>query len=190
MKTAEAPRTPLQGATIWPLSVAAYHALGEAELIPENTELLYGFVYQKMPKSPYHCFLLARLLRLLQSSLPEGWLLRSEQPITCQDSEPEPDISVLRGSEYDFRREHPKTAEWVIEICVFTHTYNRSKLRAYAAAGVKEVWFILAPEKQIEVHRLPLDDRFGDQQIHGPGGRLVPAVLPAFTLDLDSLFSE
>ena len=27
---------------LWPLSVEAYHALGEAGLIPERTELLYG----------------------------------------------------------------------------------------------------------------------------------------------------
>ena len=29
-------------AQIWPLSVKAYHALGEMGLIPEKTELLYG----------------------------------------------------------------------------------------------------------------------------------------------------
>ncbi len=49
---------PLRGARIWPLSVAAYDALGEAGLLPGNVELLYGFVYQKMSRSPYRCFLL------------------------------------------------------------------------------------------------------------------------------------
>ena len=43
MKAVEPPRKPLQGAQIWPLTVAAYRALGEAGLIPKNTELLYGF---------------------------------------------------------------------------------------------------------------------------------------------------
>jgi hypothetical protein len=51
MKTAAFP-TPLKNAPLWPLSVEAYHALGEAGLIPKNTELLYGFVYNKMSKSP------------------------------------------------------------------------------------------------------------------------------------------
>ena len=129
MKTVAAPPTPPRGATIWPISVAAYHTLGEAGLVPERTELLYGFVYQKIPKSPYHCYLLTRLLRLLQAVVPAGCLLRSEQPITCEDSEPEPDISVVRGAELDFRFAHPKTAELVIEICVSSHEYDRSKLR-------------------------------------------------------------
>jgi Uma2 family endonuclease len=181
--------TPVRGAHVWPLSVAAYRALSEASLIPENTELLYGFIYQKMPKSPYHCFLLARLLKLLQAILPKHLLLRSEQPVACEDSEPEPDICVVHGSEEDFRHEHPKTAEFVVEICISTHEYDRSKLRAYADAGVKEVWLILGPEKQVEVHTQPQDGRFARQSTHGPGGRLSCGSVPAFTLELDSLFS-
>ena len=47
MKAAEALQAPVGGAKVWPLSVEAYHALGEARLIPERTELLYGFVYHK-----------------------------------------------------------------------------------------------------------------------------------------------
>jgi Uma2 family endonuclease len=188
MKTVEAPTAPPHGAQLWPLSVAAYHALGEAGLAPKNAELLYGFVYQKMPKSPYHCFLLTRLLRLLQAVLPEGRLLRSEQPITCEDSEPEPDISVVRGSEYDFRLEHPKTAELVIEICVTSHEYDRSKLRAYAAAGVQEVWLILAPQKQVEVWRRREDGQFDEPKILGPAGSVSSVAVPGFTLNLEALF--
>src|SRR5437660_2976908 len=95
MKTAEAGHMPVRGAEIWPLSVEAYHALGEAGLIPERTELLYGFVYHKMPKSPPHTFLVLRLLRLLEPVLPPGFHLRPEQPLTFVDSEPEPDVAVV-----------------------------------------------------------------------------------------------
>jgi Uma2 family endonuclease len=189
MKTVQRPPTPPPGAQLWPLSVAAYHALGEAGLVPKNAELLYGFVYQKMPKSPYHCFLLTRLLRLLQAVLPGGRLLRSEQPITCEDSEPEPDISVVRGSEYDFRLEHPKTADLVIEICVTSLEYDRSKLRAYAAAGVREVWLVLAPQKQLEVWRRQPDGQFAEPKTCGPGGSVTSEAVAEFTLDLGALFS-
>ncbi len=50
MKAAGALQARVRGAEVWPLSVAAYHALGEAGLIPERTELLYGFVYHKRSK--------------------------------------------------------------------------------------------------------------------------------------------
>jgi Uma2 family endonuclease len=188
MKTVAAPPTPPRGATIWPISVAAYHTLGEAGLVPERTELLYGFVYQKIPKSPYHCYLLTRLLRLLQAVVPAGCLLRSEQPITCEDSEPEPDISVVRGAELDFRFAHPKTAELVIEICVSSHEYDRSKLRAYASAGVREVWLVLAPEKQIEVWTRREDGEL-TQKTFGPDGTVPCGAVPEFKLDLTSLFA-
>ena len=183
------PPMPLRGAKLWPLSVAAYRALGESGLIPKNTELLYGFVYTKMSKSPLHSFLVTRLLRLLRAVLPSSLLVRSEQPVTCQDSEPEPDVSVVHGSERDFLTDHPHTAELVIEVCLNSIDYDRSKLPAYAAAGVKECWLVLGTEKTIEVYRQPKDGRFIEQTMHGPGGTLTSAALPEFTLTLDALFA-
>ena len=77
----------------------------------------------------------------------------------------------------------------MVEICISTHEYDRSKLRAYAVAGVKEVWLILAPEKQVEVHTQPRDGKFTQQATHGPGGRISCGSVPAFTLELDTLFA-
>jgi Uma2 family endonuclease len=184
---AEYSPVPVQGAQLWPLSVAAYRALAEAGLIPKNTELLYGLVYTKMSKSPLHSFL---VVRLLESVIPHGHILRSEQPITCLDSELEPDVSVVQGTESDFLNEHPRTAEFVVEVRVTSLDYDRSKLRAYASAGVKECWFVLGPEMQIEVYRQPKDGQFTEHTIHGPGGMLTSAALPEFTLPLDALFPK
>src|SRR5260370_17741804 len=152
MTVAEAPRTAGRGPQPLPLSVEAYHALGEMGLIPERTELLYGQIFNKMPKSPYHSYLYQCLAEALQATLPPGKYLRAEQPIICTDSEPEPDLAVVLGRKEDYRREHPRTAELVIEVCMTSHEYDRSKLRAYASAGVKEVWLVLAPENQIRFH--------------------------------------
>ena len=190
MKAVETPQAPVKGAKLWPLTVPAYRALGEAGLIPKNTELLYGQVYQKMSKSPLHGFLVQLLHDALLLVLPQYCLLRTEQPITCGDSEPEPDLAVVRGRKEDFRNEHPQTAELVIEVCLSSHDYDRSKLRAYASAKVKEVWLVLAPEKQIEVYIQTGDGEFHDGKTHGPGGRLVSQAVPEFALDLDGFFSK
>jgi Uma2 family endonuclease len=116
-------------------------------------------------------------------------MISAEQPITCVDSEPEPDLSVVRGEIADFRHGHPRTAELVIEICVSSHEYDRSKLRAYALAGVKECWLVLTPEKQIEVHRQPKGEQFAEHAVHGPGGSLTSAAVPGFAIELDRLFA-
>jgi Uma2 family endonuclease len=187
MKAAEVLPAPVRGAEVWPLSVEAYHALGEARLIPERTELLYGFVYHKMSKSPLHTFLVLRLLRLLQAILPPGMHLRPEQPLTCVDSEPEPDLAVVLGAEEDYRLEHPRTAELVIEVCVSSAEYDRSKLRAYASAGVKECWLVLGQEKQIEVHRQPGGGQFAQRTVHRPGAQLASAAIPSFSVDVSRL---
>jgi Uma2 family endonuclease len=188
--TVESPPVPLRGGELWPLSVAAYRALDEAALIPQNTELLYGFVYTKMSKSPFHSFLLQFLHEALTRILPDGRLLRTEQPITCGDSEPEPDLAVVAGRKEDYRHDHPHTAEFVIEVSISSHDYDRSKLRAYAIAGVKECWLVLGPEKKIEVYRQPKDGQFAEHTPHGPDGTLTSAALPEFTLSLDDFFTK
>lgn len=188
MPTSEFLQTPVREPRIWPTSVAAYHARGELGLIPEKTELLYGQVFHKMPKSPLHRFLSQRQLRLLQRAQPQDCFIWQEQPITCENSELEPDLSVIRGSEDDFRTKHPRTAELVIEVCVISHEYDRSKLRAYAGAGVKECWLVLVPEKQIEVKLQPNGTQFAERAVHGPNGRLSSSAVPGFTVDLPVLF--
>jgi hypothetical protein len=66
----------------------------------------------------------------------------------------------------------------------------RRRLRAYAAAGVREVWLVLAPQKQVEVWRLLKDGQFAEPKTYGPDGSLSSVALPQFTLDLKALFSE
>jgi Uma2 family endonuclease len=190
MTVIEQPRAAVAGPRIWPLSVKAYHTLGELGLIPEKSELLYGQVFHKMPKSPFHRFLSQRLLRMLQRVQPRGCFIWQEQPINCGDSEPEPDLSVIRGNEDDYLAEHPRTAELIIEVCVSGHEYDRSKLRAYAGAGVKECWLVLGPEQQIEVNRQPVGGQYAERQIVGPGGRLASVAVPGFAVELDALFAK
>ena len=190
MLAVQAPNAPIPGPQVWPLSVKAYHALGEMGLIPERTELLYGQIFHKMSKSPFHSALSLRLLKLLHPILPVDCHIRPEQPITCEDSEPEPDIAMIRGREEDFWHEHPRTAELVIEVCVTSHDYDRSKLRAYAGVGVKECWLILGPEKQVEVHRGPVSGQFTESAIHGPGGQLASGSVPEIVLGLDAFFAK
>ena len=189
MTAVEAPRATASGPHVWPLGVKAYHALGELGLIPEKTELLYGQVFHKRPKSPFHRLLVMRLLALLHRLIPSGLHVQVEQPITCTDSEPEPDLSVIRGSIEDYGAGHPQTAELVIEVCVSSHEYDRSKLRAYATAGVKECWLVLGPEKQIEVHRQPREGQYTQVSLHGTSEAVTSTVVPGFTVDLPVLLA-
>lgn len=177
-----------RGPTRWPISIEAYHGLGEMGLIPERTELLFGQVYPKIPKSPLHRLLVLRLLRLLQACLPAGYFIQSEQPLTFTDSEPEPDVSIISGSVEDFRANHPATAELVVEVCVTSHDYDHEKLAAYAAAGVKEVWLVLGPEHQVEVFASPEQAHYRDTQVVPADAVLSCKALPGVSVSLVDLF--
>jgi Uma2 family endonuclease len=190
MKTVEPVPIPRHGAQIWPLSVNAHRALREAGLLAKNTELFHGIVYKKMSKSPLHNALVRKLFKLLGYVPFAGRFVSSEQPIACGDSEPEQNVAVIRGAEKDFWHDRPHTAELIREVCVTSLDYDPSKLPAYAGAGVKECWLVLAPEKQIEVRRLPEDGRFTERAAYGPGGKLVCAAFPEFTMELDALFAK
>lgn len=99
-------------------------------------------------------------------------------------------IADADGGTGDFLTDHLHTAELVIEVSITSHDYDRSKLRAYASAGVKECWFVLGPEKKIEAYRQPKDGQFTEHAVHGPDGTLTSAALPEFTLLLDALFAK
>ena len=190
MKTDTISTTPVHNGRLFPLSVEAYHVLGEMGFLPKNTELLYGLVYRKMPKSPFHAALIARLLRAFAQLPEDRFLVRSEQPIMCVDSEPEPDVSIVIGTIDDYLKSHPRSAELVIEVCVTSHDYDRSKLRAYATANVKECWLVFAPEKQVEIYQQPVNGAYQQKSVSGPDGELKSVSIPTVGIDLVGLFRE
>src|SRR5262247_2630166 len=97
-----------------PLSVEEYHRLDEFNENGRRTELIRGIVIEKMSKSPLHRTVASLLYRLVLAQLPQGFSAWKEEPLTFVDSEPEPDISVVHGSDRDFTDAHPTTAELVV----------------------------------------------------------------------------
>src|SRR5439155_5372053 len=107
------------------LSVQEYHQLGEFNDNGRRTELIRGLVIEKMSKSPLHPTIGSLLYDLIFARLPDGYSVWKEEPLTFVDSEPEPDISVIRGGRTDFTARHPATAELVIEIAVSSAALDR-----------------------------------------------------------------
>ena len=145
------------------VSVEAYHRMGELGMLDESHELLRGYVVKKMPKSPLHVRILQKLLMLLIRSVPTGMFVRPEQPLTIGDSEPEPDLSVVRGDPDDWADRHPATAELVVEISVSTIEVDVEKADIYAAAGVPEYWLVRPEQAEVDVYRSPANGRYGEK---------------------------
>ncbi len=146
------------------MTVETYHALGQMGLVDERTELIRGFVLPKMSKSPLHSLIIQRLLRLLRY-LDSTFCIRQEHPLTCRDSEPEPDISVISGHDEDFATQHPTTAELAIEVAISTLDRDRAKAEIYAEAGVKEYWLINPEARQVEVYTSPSMNGYSERKV-------------------------
>ena len=172
-----------------PLSVGEYHQLGEFNENGKRTELIRGIVIEKMSKSPRHSSLGTQLYKRILLNLPDGYTARKEEPLTFVDSEPEPDISVLRGSDADFATGHPTSAELVVEIAVSSAALDREIASLYAESGVKEYWIVLGSERRVEVYRQPENGAYTERRIIGAGENLVCASVPGVSISIDELFA-
>ncbi len=175
-------------ARAFPLSVEAYHHLFDLGQVPENFELIRGVVVQKMPKSPLHSSIVTVLFQKLSFTFQSGWLVRSEQPLTLADSEPEPDIAIVRGSTSDYLQSHPQAAEVVIEVCVSSEPIDRVKLQLYAEAGVPECWLVLAEERILERHTEPQGTTYRRMERVSFPATLPSTVFPDLVLPPAELF--
>src|ERR1041384_6222845 len=86
-----------------PLSLEEYHRLDEFNENGRRTELIRGIVIEKMSKSPLHCSIAKFLYDSIVQLLLPGLMVRHEAPLTLADSEPEPDIAIVRGENAAFR---------------------------------------------------------------------------------------
>jgi Uma2 family endonuclease len=173
---------------ISPLSVEEYHRLDEYNENGRRTELIRGIVIQKKSKSPLHSAIAKRLYDRIASLLPEGLVVRREDPITLADSEPEPDIAVVRGSEKSFYQSHPNTAELVIEVAVSSPALDRENASLYAEAKVAEYWIVLAMERKIEVYRQPEEGRYRNLKTFESADLIRCESVPAIQIAVAELF--
>jgi len=170
------------------LSVAEYHRLDEFNEKGRRTELIRGILIEKMSKSPLHAAIAKRLYDLLTRLVPHGFVTRREDPITLADSEPEPDIAVVKGTEAEFFRVHPSTAELIVEIAISSPTLDRQNASLYAEAGVKEYWIVLGNERRVEVYRRPLNGRYEEVRTTGPEESIELIAVPGVRVRIADLF--
>jgi Uma2 family endonuclease len=140
---------------ILPITVEQYHEFSAAGIIPEKTELLRGYIIEKMTKSPLHTWLVGQLVEWLEAHVGPDVYVRKEEPLTLDISEPEPDVAVVDGNRHDYQNAHPRTARLVIEVAVSSEDVDREKGADYARAGVSEYWIVLPEKDSIDVFRDP-----------------------------------
>lgn len=159
----------------------------------ERVQLIDGVLVAMTPQGPAYALVIQRLTRLLIQALGEAFEVRPQLPLTLEeDSEPEPDLAVVRAEEARSRKRHPGTALLVIEVAGESLRLDRgSKAAVYARADIPEYWIVNLAEAKVEVHREP-DRAAGSYRTTAslsPGEILSPVSVPGIRVEVAALFA-
>jgi Uma2 family endonuclease len=123
----------------------------------EPLELIGGQLIVAEPKGEYHSSAVNAAEYALRPSLPPGWIVRTQQPVSLDDeSEPEPDLVVVPGRPADYRHAHPDRPALVIEVAHSSLQFDRrDKGSLYARAGIEDYWIVNLVDRVLEIHRDP-----------------------------------
>jgi Uma2 family endonuclease len=147
---------------LWRCSVEQYHEMTRRGILaPEDrVELLKGLIVQKMTKYPLHRTVAYRLVKVLERSIPRGFYVGAQDPVTLSTSEPEPDAAVIRGNSDDYSNRHPGPADipLIAEVADSSLSDDRSfKKGIYAENHIAVYWIVNLIDRQIEVYSEPTD---------------------------------
>src|ERR1700680_355083 len=103
--------------------------IGAGILSPEErVELLEGEIVRMWPQNPAHALAIRNTEETLRAIFRTGFDVRVQMPfVGGGDSEPEPDVAVVRGHRRDYFQAHPATAVLVVEVADSTLDYDRRR---------------------------------------------------------------
>ncbi len=170
---------------LYRLTVAQYHAMIAAGILKSNerVELIRGLLVCKMTKNPPHSGSTSATCSSLSAILPSGWFARAQDAIMLPDSEPEPDVAVLRGTDRDYMKRHPFPVDlgMVVEVADSSLDQDRGEKKSlYAEVRIPVYWIVNLVENQVEVYTDPSGPvaapDYGMRQDYRPGDE-VPVVI-------------
>lgn len=144
-------------------SVDEYHRLIETGTLKSGDpyELLEGWIVQRMSRNTPHETSLVLTADIIRVLIPDGYHVRVQSAITLSDSEPEPDVVVVRGGPRDYPVDlpSPPNIPLVVEIADSSLQHDRVvKGRIYARAGIPVYWVVNLVDMQVEVYGDPTGD--------------------------------
>ncbi|BAY74263.1 hypothetical protein NIES25_06740 [Nostoc linckia NIES-25] len=180
-------------------TIAEYHRLAELGFFKENdrVELIKGEIVEMAAKGTPHSVCSTRLYRELFKLVVEQAILRGQEPIIIgDDSEPEPDLVIVRNRPDEYLEAHPSPSDvlLVIEISNLTLKYDRDvKLSLYAEAGISDYWIFNLVDNYLEFYSEPYQDfqgKFGYRRkyIYLPNESVNLPSFPDLVLDLSKVF--
>jgi Uma2 family endonuclease len=170
-----------------------YHKLGEIGIFhpEERVELIEGNIIKISPKGTVHASATRRTARLLHSLLEHQATVYNKSPIALDDnSEPEPDIAVVRIDPFDYATHHPTPSEvyLIIEVADSSLTFDREiKAKIYARSGIADYWVLNVGDRQLHLFREPTENGYQSEVIIGETASISPLQFPTVNIAIQEM---
>lgn len=176
-----------------PISVEVYHLMAEQGAFhpDERVELVGGKIFDMSPVGSLHARCVKFLNAVLSALADEQFIVSVQDPIILDDeSEPEPDIALLRRVDDFYKNELPKAEDvlFIVEVADTSVEFDRSvKFQRYAQAGISEAWLVDLINDRVEVHYEPKDAAYGSLKTYQRGENAVSETIPEINLSVDEI---
>jgi Uma2 family endonuclease len=174
-------------------TVKEYHKLGEVGIFnpEERLELIEGNIIKISAKGTVHASATRRTATLLHNLVGNQAAVYNKSPIALDDnSEPEPDIAVVKIDPFDYASHHPTPSEvyLIIEVADSSLTFDREiKAKAYARSGIADYWVLNVGDRQLHVFREPAVDGYQSEVILAETASISPIEFPAFNIAIQAM---
>jgi Uma2 family endonuclease len=174
-------------------SVDDYEEMIRLGVLTENdrVELIRGEIAPKMSIGPKHAICVKGLNALMVQRTAGIAVVGIQDPVRLIDSEPEPDVSLVRPPRQRYAAEHPGPLDifLIIEVADSSLDYDRDTKRPmYAEAGIAEYWIVNLVDDCLEVYRGPRPDgTYQDELILRRGESTDIAALPGVVVAVDEI---
>jgi Uma2 family endonuclease len=175
-------------------SIADYHQMIEAGILTADdpVELLEGKIIRMSPQRPFHASCVQRSSNYFYEILRDRAYIRVQLPVTLgHDSEPEPDIAIVRFDVDEYAHKHPNAQDiyLLIEVADTTLSKDRKqKSRIYAKNSVLEYWILDLQKRQVFVFRRPENEVYQEELVIKNEQRIGLLAFPDIAIALEAIF--
>lgn len=173
-------------------SLDDYHKMIEAGLLDDRSvELINGAIVRMVPEGIAHAFCCRSTAKYLRVILGDRAEISEAHPISLpNDSEPEPDLAIVRTPDTLYRNRHPQPDDifWLIEIANTTLVNDLgAKRELYAQAGIPEYWVMNLQTSELKVFRSLTANEY-QAEFSLNGGTISPLAFPELSIEISLLF--
>lgn len=150
--------------TTYKWSIEEWHKLVESGVLEgKPVEFLEGEIINMSPEGIQHSYTNDSVVKYLRRILANLADVRESHPITLDNSEPEPDIAIVRLPETIYRNHHPYPEDiyWLVEISKQTLKFDlEQKSKTYARNAIAEYWVIDLVNNKLIVQTQPSNNSY------------------------------